>query len=394
MPRWESWVLTDVQNDVFVDAWEIDSGDMGVEVGAPFSIRSRTLRGGLRDGVHAVTIDNGALQLVVLPTRGMSIWRGQCGAVRLGWDAPLHGPVHPKFVPLSDFGGLGWLAGFDEWLVRCGLGSMGGPGVDRLPGGREVALGLHGQIANRPAHYVEVRANLEPPFDLEIIGRVEEGFLFHGRLELEAKLSLRPGEASFRLTDRVTNRGGSPAEMELLYHCNFGPPLLEAGAQMRLPYARVAPRDTASAAQMSDIAGYPAPRGGEPEAAFFYQPVADARGWSLALLHTRAADRGCAVRFDTRQMPWFVQWKNPGLVADGYVTGLEPGLQLPNFRGFERGQGRVPQLAPGESREFSLAFEVAESSAEVARLIREIETLQDGTKAVVESAPVKELSPG
>jgi hypothetical protein len=81
--------------------------------------------------------------------------------MRLGWDAPLHGPVHPKFVSLPDRGGIGWLAGFDEWLCRCGLSSNGPPGLD---GG--TSLPLHGRIANLPAHHVEVAVNLEPPYEV------------------------------------------------------------------------------------------------------------------------------------------------------------------------------------------------------------------------------------
>ena len=50
--------------------------------------------------------------------------------MELGWKSPVHGPVHPNFVPLNEPSGLGWLDGFDELFVRCGLESNGAPDFD------------------------------------------------------------------------------------------------------------------------------------------------------------------------------------------------------------------------------------------------------------------------
>ena len=83
----------------------------------------------------------------------MGIRRAVCGDLQLGWQSPVKGPVHPAFVSTRDPRGFGWIAGFDELLVRCGLESNGAPeftnGVLRYP--------LHGEVANLPAHTVAVR---------------------------------------------------------------------------------------------------------------------------------------------------------------------------------------------------------------------------------------------
>ena len=90
---------------------------------AEFSVH----KSGLSAGVEMVTINNGAMQIHVLPTRGMSIWRASCGEEIIQWQSPIRGPVHPSFVPVSEPSGIGWLDGFDELLVRCGLESNGAP---------------------------------------------------------------------------------------------------------------------------------------------------------------------------------------------------------------------------------------------------------------------------
>src|SRR5437868_7084588 len=86
-----------------------------------WSVRTRTLHGGKQEGVELIVVDNGKLQITVIPTRGMGVLSVAAGDVRLGWDSPVKDIVHPQFVNLQARGGLGWLDGFNEWLCRCGL---------------------------------------------------------------------------------------------------------------------------------------------------------------------------------------------------------------------------------------------------------------------------------
>ena len=44
--------------------------------------------------------------------------------------SPVEEIVHPKYIDLESRGGLGWLEGFNEWMVRCGLEFAGHPGED------------------------------------------------------------------------------------------------------------------------------------------------------------------------------------------------------------------------------------------------------------------------
>src|SRR4029077_9148382 len=137
----------------------------------------------------------------------------------LGWRAPVQGPVHPKHVRPTDRGGIGWLGGFDEWLCRCGLASNGPPGEDVYTdkSGRSLRskLTLHGRIANQPAHYVEVRVGLDAPYELSVIGHVEEGHLFFPHLALTTTFTTAPGSNRLVIHDVVEKRGGQPAELQL-----------------------------------------------------------------------------------------------------------------------------------------------------------------------------------
>ena len=146
---------------------------------------------------------------------------------------------------VNDRGGIGWLTGFDEWLCRCGLASNGPPGedvhVDRHGATRRDLLTLHGRIANQPAHYVEARVSLDPPYELSVIGHVEEGGLFYPHLQLTATYTTVPGSNRLVIHDVVENRGAEPAEMQLLYHCNLGMPFLAAGSRVLAPIRELSP---------------------------------------------------------------------------------------------------------------------------------------------------------
>jgi galactose mutarotase-like enzyme len=381
MDRWRSWVLTDVSKDTWLDAFEATGPQGG-------TVRKRRLHGGLRDGVDLITVENGALAFDVLPTRGMGLWRGRYNGLTLGWQAPIDGPVHPAFVNLQDRGGLGWLNGFDEWICRCGLHSNGPPGKDG-----DEALTLHGRIANVPARYVEVRLEQQPPHTLMVVGQVDEATLFFGRLRLTTEISTTPGSNRLTIRDSVQNLGAKPADLELLYHCQFGPPFLGAGSELRLPTAAVAPRDARAAQGIDGYAAFDAEGGPDyTEQAYFFAPLAGKDGNTLALLHNRDQSCGVALRFNKVELPWFTLWKNTAAAADGYVTGLEPALNFPNFKATERARGRVKQLAPGEAFTCSLTVEVHDRHAGVAEVLKEVAAVQGQARPTVHRQPVAEFS--
>ena len=388
MTRYKSWVLTDVANDVWVDNFGAANDTLRLPTPHAWSVHKRTLRGGPRDGIDLVQVHNGALSYAILPTRGMSLWRGDYRGLPIGWQSPIVGPVHPRNIDPSDRGGLGWLTGFDEWLCRCGLASNGPPGKDG-----ETPLTLHGRIANLAAHHVEVRVSLDPPYEIGVIGTIDEAALFFGHLRLTATYTTVPGSNRVVIHDVVENRSPSPAEMQLLYHCNLGQPFLEAGSRILAPIREMAPQTPRAADGIATFDTYAAPTVGFAEQVYLYELLGDSAGHTLALLYNSKANRGCCVRFGLRELPCFTVWKCTQSIEEGYVTGLEPATNFPNFKTFERQQKRVRTLPPGGKWEASWSFEVLDSAAGVGEVQKEIAALQAHAPAVVHRTPQARLSP-
>ena len=370
-------ILTSVAANLRVGDWRLSSRDLKLPKKFAWSVRQRTLHGGRQEGVEVIEVDNGALRFTVIPTRGMGVLRVESGDVRLGWDSPVKEVVHPQFVNLASRGGLGWLEGFNEFIVRCGLESCGAPGPDtfRTATGGTVThnLTLHGRIANTPASEVEVVIGRAPPYRIRIRGRVDERMLFGPQFELWTEISTAPGSNEFRVEDQVRNASACAQEFQLLYHVNYGAPLLEAGARFHAAAKSVTPRNDYSAKHVRQFDTYAAPKAGFAEQVYFLEPLADAAGRTHVLLHNAAADRGVSMSFALEQLPCFTLWKNTGAIADGCVTGLEPGTGFPNPRPVERQAGRVPRLAPGEARCFALDFAIHDERAQVAAAVAAVD---------------------
>lgn len=388
-------ILTCVDTNLAIDRFEVDATSLDVGVQAAWSVRKCTLRGGLQEGVDLIEIDNGQLRFAVLPTRGMGILRAEHQGQRLGWDSPVKNPVHPAFMNLQERGGLGWLKGFNEWIVRCGLSSMGAPGPDAMidnNGNPAVEqLTLHGKIANLPARKVSLQITGQ---EIILRGEVDETMLFGPALRLRTEIRTAFNSNRLEISDTVTNLGAQATEHQLLYHVNFGSSLLEEGARFLCPIREMAPRDPRAAEGLADFARFAAPACGFVEQCYFFELLgAPETGQTLAMLRDAAGGSASVLRFSLAELPAFTLWKNTGALPDGYVTGLEPATAYPNARQFERSQNRIITLAGGQSRRTTLAIEALASPAAVQAAEQEIHALQQLARPRIHSNPIPRFSP-
>jgi hypothetical protein len=377
-----SFTLTDLATDTWVESFALDATGLALASDHAWSVTRRTLRGGRREGVDLIVLDNGALSLAIVPTRGMGLWRGRYRGDELGWTSPvLDGPVNPAFVHLADRGGLGWLEGFDELMVRCGLDNNGDPYEGH---------GLHGRIANIPAHHVSVHVDDAPPHAITIEGRVAESTLFFAQIEMTTKITTEPGSNRVVVLDEFVNRSDSPGSMQLLYHWNFGPPYLGEGSRFAAPIEALAPRDPRAVEGLDHWQSYQGPEPGFAEQAYFAKLRGEGpEGRTLALLKTKGGDKAVALRFRTAELPCFTLWKNTRGLREGYVTGLEPATNFPNPRPIEEARGRVVPLPPGGTYRAETTLEVLDQPDDVAAVEAEIANLQAQGPSTIHPRPIE-----
>ena len=384
-------VLTSAGQNIDVADWRIGGRDTGVAPDVPWSVRKQRLSGGRQDGVDLIVIDNGRLTITLVPTRGMGILHVVMGDLRLGWDSPVREVVHPKYVNLEARGGLGWLEGFNEWLPRCGLEWAGHPGQDRFVNNvgeqAEMNLTLHGKVANIPASEVEVIVEGKPRPRIRVRGRVDERAFYGPKLELWTEVSTEPGSAAFHIEDTLTNRGAFEQEFQLLYHANYGPPLLGSGARFSAPLRRVTPFNAHAAKSIATYADYAGPARGFIEQVYNLYPLADDEGRTVVMLRNAAGDRAVSMGFAVAELPYLTLWKNLTALEEGYVTGLEPGTGFPYTRRIEREAGRVPKLKPGETRRFAIDVGLHTTAQAVSTVEDRITRIRNGRPTQVDNAP-------
>jgi hypothetical protein len=149
----------------------------------------------------------------------------------------------------------------------------------------------------------------------------------------------------------------------MLYHINFGYPLVDAGA--RLIYGGDAQGyclyENYDAAALERLKLIPAPSeqfSGTEEGVIIVKPSADAEGWAHAGLVNERRSIAVSIAYDAAAMPRLANWQHFG-PRGSYVTALEP------FSGSLFGMARDDhpladlKLAAGESRIYRLRIKVS-----------------------------------
>jgi hypothetical protein len=196
-----------------------------------------------------------------------------------------------------------------------------------------------------------------------------------------------PGSPTFHIEDALTNRGAFEQQFQVLYHANYGPPLLGAGSRFSGAVRRVTPFNSHAAKDVTTYAEYAGPARGFIEQVYNLQPYADANGRSLLMLRNAAGNRAVSMGFEVAELPYVTLWKNLTALEEGYVTGLEPGTGFPYTRRLEREAGRVPKLKPGQTRRFAIDVGLHATTEAVRAVDDQIKRIQNGRPTQIDRAP-------
>jgi hypothetical protein len=319
---------------------------------------------GFESGVEQVQVRTGAgLAYYVSPSRGLDISLVEFAGVPISWQAA-NGDVHPAFY---DAAGIEWLrTAVGGLLMTCGLTQVGSPGEDAGQ-----LLGLHGRAHHLPARQVSVEGVWAgDEYEMRVAGRVAETAIFGEHLVLAREIRSRLGENRLSITDVVENAGFAPSPHMLLYHFNFGFPLLSEETEITFPSHQVVPRDEGTPVEGYDR--WDPPQAGYQERVYYHHDLAlepgptGAADWTSVVIRNPRFPLGdgrgtgeLAVRlaWTTQNLPSLVQWKMPG--AGVHVLGIEPANCHVGGRAAERARGTLMTLEPGETRTYDLSLEVS-----------------------------------
>lgn len=327
-------------------------------------IETAVLDNGTGRGVRIAWINTGAgLRYKVILDRAMDIAQAFYQEHSLSWISQV-GITPP--APFSDQG-IDWLRTFTGGLLTtCGLSHVGGPEEDE-----HGKRGLHGRISNAPAEIVSIKQPdpLVGDMDMHISGIIRESNVFGPNLLLKRTISGTLGSPYLKIHDEVVNQSNTSVPHMLLYHINFGYPLIDEGslivwngtwqARDGDPNNRIFNSD-------NDFKSCPSPmeeHNGSGEDVAFIDPAADAEGACTAGIYNQNLGFAFKLEFLKKQLPWLINWQHWG--ENEYVTALEPGTHPPIGQAKAREEGSLIMLEPGERRYYDLSFEVLNTDKEI-----------------------------
>jgi len=329
-------------------------------------IRPLELVAGRERGVRGFDVATGTgFEFTVLADRALDPTRASYKGRSLVYLSPA-GQPHPAYYEPA---GLGWLRTFPAGLITtCGLRHVGSPSEEEGE-----AFGLHGRISTLPAEELGYWGAWEgDDYWMHITGTVTEGVIFGNPLRLTRHLTAKLGGNSLRIEDTVENIGGSPTPHMMLYHCNFGFPLLSPSSELIANSKRVTPRDDVAAQGLMAYNTFEPPTPGYAEQVFYHEMTADNAGDVRVALVNPDLDNGLGiyVQYHQKHLPRFIQWKMMGYGS--YVLGLEPANCFVEGRAKERERGNLLLLQPGEKLDYHIEIGVLDGREEIERCAAEI----------------------
>jgi hypothetical protein len=278
-------------------------------------------------GWRAIGVDNGELRFTVLPDRGAEIV--ELIHVATGIDVLFHAPwglAPPGAPPREGSGGHAFLEGYaGGWQELF-------PSVNDPCSYRGEQIPFHGEVATLPW-------SVEPPDDGALRCHVDSRST---PLRLERRMRLEGSE--LMLEEVVTNRGSEEAYLVWGHHCVLGPPLVEAGARLRVPARTIVtvpelwedtarlepgqrsrwPNAALRAGGTADLSVIRGPEDGSHDDVYLTDLEA---GWA----EVENARLGLAFRlhFDPQVFRWLISWQPYGgaeamPLAGSYALGVEP----------------------------------------------------------------------
>ena len=174
-------------------------------------------------------------------------------------------------------------------------------------------------------------------------GEVIQAAVFGEQLVLRRRVEADVGGTALRITDTVTNTGATACPHMLLYHCNVGFPVVDAGAELAYP---AGPGTCVSDACDPGYRRLLAPRPDFVEECYEHDMVPGPDGMVSAAVINRAAGLGVYQRYSRAALPHHITWRQLG--TGTYVVAMEPSTNR------DAGPGGRPRArraaAPGPRR--------------------------------------------
>jgi hypothetical protein len=244
---------------------------------------------------------------------------------------------------------------FEQWpggmLSTCGLTNVG---ISCFDNGTHP---VHGRIGATSARHVGIQEGWEDDeYRITVSGETRQTRLYGPDLALRRSISTTLNSKALILTDTITNYNDADEEFMLLYHINFGYPLLDCDSECFSSHKHI----TLHGENCGSYKNMCKPN--EEPLHQNYIHTTDALRACAAVINP-ALQLGCYIEYDTQNLPYMHQWKH--MAAHDYVLALEPSNCLGLGRIEERKNGTIKVLHAYESNIYSITIGILDGEDEI-----------------------------
>jgi hypothetical protein len=320
-------------------------------------IETSVLDNGSGKGTRIAWVNTGSgLRYKILIDRALDMSHAFFNAHSLAWIShPGTTYANPATIYEKE-----WLRSFGGGLLTtCGLSHVGGPESDE-----HGIRGIHGRMSNLPSDITAIKQpdHFKQDHEMSITGVIKESSVFGPNLELKRTISSSLFENSIKIKDEVRNCGNTPVPHMLLYHFNFGWPLIDEGTKIIWDgnwQSRGNEKDNRVFNKKNDFRTCPTPiqdHQDAGEAVCFIEPVAMIDETVCCGVYNPLLDLAVSIKFKKNQLPYLTNWQHWGLRE--YVTALEPGTNPPIGQKKARETNTLDFIEPGDTRNYDIDLEI------------------------------------
>jgi len=330
-----------------------------------FTARRIQFQDGMSRGVNAIELKNQTgLYATCIEDQCLNLFDFSYRGVNFAFQSK-NGLVSNQFFNggAQEFGYY-WPAGM---LYTCGLTSTG-PGCLMEDG---IFHPDHGRIGMMPAFDLSLERGEE---GVTLCGTVRDALLAGHHMELHRRLFFPRNGREITIEDTVYNLEPQEAEIMILYHFNFGYPLLSPASRVIKSKGegydkysdRPLPEDCFLCREPEDT---------KEEELYCHTTVSDENGYAYAALINDELSLGAYVKYKTDTLPLLLHWKN--MCTHDYALGLEPSNSHIMGRDKERKNGTLPRLPGYGAITYRVALGVLDGKEEISAFEDSVRSLKE-----------------
>lgn len=317
-------------------------------------IRKMVFSDGKAKGISIINIHNATgLKFSLLPDNCLDIYDFNYRGVNFAFQSK-NGINRISRQTKDDF----YTQWFGGMLSTCGLSNVGESCDD------DGFHPIHGRIGCAPADFLSTSENWQnDACSLTVSGEMTDSRLYGRSLSLRRTISTELYSKSVQLMDVITNNSNCDEEFMLLYHFNFGYPLLDSTSKFFSSSSTIQSLNDYSK-NHEDMCNPDE----EPSHQLFLHTMHDDSAY--AGLYNHELKLGAYIKFETKNLPFLCEWKH--LMSNDFVLALEPSNCHVLGRANERANGTLKVLPAGEMITMNLTIGVIDGDSELNDIMRVI----------------------